>query len=142
VDGFARRGRHSSFGKEDLHVHITEWTGKAGGKTPHYFSAPSGEPLALAGLWERWRDPESDASFDSATIIVGSASKWMSRFHDRMPIILEWSSAREWMRGADPAALLHPAPDDALREWVVSTRVNRTGFGDEDQTLIDPVNGA
>jgi putative SOS response-associated peptidase YedK len=29
-----------------------EWTGKAGAKTPHYFSAPSGEPLALAGLWE------------------------------------------------------------------------------------------
>ena len=58
-----------------------EWTGKAGAKTPHYFSAPSGEPLALAGLWERWRDPESDASFDSATIIVGAASKWMSRFH-------------------------------------------------------------
>ena len=41
-----------------------EWTGKAGAKTPHYFSAPSGEPLALAGLWERWRDPESDASFE------------------------------------------------------------------------------
>jgi len=137
-----RAGAHSSFGKEDLHVHITEWTGKAGAKTPHYFSSPSGEPLALAGLWERWRDPESDASFDSATIIVGSASKWMGRFHDRMPIILEWSPAREWMRGANPAALLQPVPDDALREWVVSTRVNRTGFGDEDQTLIDAVNGA
>ena len=79
-----------------------EWTGKAGAKTPHYFSAPSGEPLALAGLWERWRDPESDATFDSATIIVGAAGKWMSRFHDRMPIILEWSSARDWMRGANP----------------------------------------
>ena len=119
-----------------------EWTGRAGAKTPHYFSSPSGEPLALAGLWERWRDPESDASFDSATIIVGAASKWMSRFHDRMPMILEWSSAREWMRGANPAALLRPAPENALQEWVVSTRVNKSGFGDEDQTLIDPVNGA
>jgi putative SOS response-associated peptidase YedK len=117
-----------------------EWTGKAGAKTPHYFSAPSGEPLALAGLWERWRDPESDTSFDSATIIVGAASKWMSRFHDRMPIILEWSSARDWMRGANPAALLRPAPENALQEWVASTRVNKTGFGDEDQTLIEPVN--
>ena len=59
-----------------------------------------------------------------------------------MPIILEWSSAREWLRGADPAALLHPASENALQEWVVSTRVNRTGSGDEDQTLIDPVNDA
>jgi hypothetical protein len=47
-----------------------EWTGKAGSKTPHYFSAPSGAPLAFAGLWETWRDPESDARVDSATIIV------------------------------------------------------------------------
>ncbi len=66
----------------------------------------------------------------------------MSRFHDRMPIILEWRSARDWMRGANPAALLRPAPENALQEWVVSTRVNKTGFGDEDQTLIDPVNSA
>ena len=116
--------------------------GQSGRKTPHYFSVPSDEPLALAGLWERWRDPESDAIFDSATIIVGAASKWMSRFHDRMPIILEWRSARDWMRGANPAVLLRPAPENALQEWVVSTRVNKTGFGDEDQTLIDPVNSA
>jgi len=134
-----RAGAHSSFGKEDLHVHITEWTGKAGAKTPHYFSAPSGEPLALAGLWERWRDPESDASFDSATIIVGAASEWMSRFHDRMPIILEWSSAREWMRGANPAALLRPASENALQEWVVSARVNRAGIGDDDPALIEAI---
>ena len=134
-----RAGAHSSFGKEDLHVHITEWTGKAGAKTPHYFSAPSGEPLALAGLWERWRDPESDASFDSATIIVGAASEWMSRFHDRMPIILEWSSAREWMRGANPAALLRPASENALQEWVVSARVNRAGVGDDDPALIEAI---
>jgi putative SOS response-associated peptidase YedK len=104
-----------------------------------YFSAPSGEPLAVAALWERWRNPESVASFDSATIIVGAASRWMSRFHDRMPIILERSSAGEWLRGADPAALLRPVPENALQEWVVSTRVNRTGFADDDPALIDPV---
>ncbi|BDV36520.1 MULTISPECIES: SOS response-associated peptidase [Methylocystis] len=27
-----------------------EWTGKPGAKTPHYFSAPDGRPLAFAGL--------------------------------------------------------------------------------------------
>ena len=114
-----------------------EWTGKAGAKTPHYFSAPSGEPLALAGLWERWRDLESDAYFDSATIIVGAANGWMSQFHERMPIILDWRDAAAWMTGRDPARLLRPAPDDALREWVVSPRVNRSGVGDDDPSLIE-----
>ena len=119
-----------------------EWTAKAGARTPHYFSAPSDEPLPLAGLCERWRDPESDAIFNSATIIVGAARKWVRRFHDRMPIILDWRSARDWMRGASPAALLRPAPENVLQEWVVSTRVNKTGFGVEDRTFTDPVNSA
>jgi len=34
-----------------------EWTGKAGAKTPHYFSARCGEPLALAALWEQAKHP-------------------------------------------------------------------------------------
>ena len=44
-----------------------------------------------------------------------------------MPIILEWSAAREWLRGADPAALLHRAPDDALRECAGSVDLRLTG---------------
>ena len=43
------------------------------------------------------------------------------------------------MHGDRPAALLRPAPDDALREWIVSPRVNRSAAGDDDPALIDPV---
>lgn len=44
-------------------------------RTPHCVSAPTNRPLALAGLSENWRDPESDERMDSATIIVGAANK-------------------------------------------------------------------
>lgn len=108
-------------------------------KTPHYFSARSGAPPAFAGLWETWRDPESDAAVDSATIIVGPANDWMSRFHDRMPVILEWRDANAWMAGGDPNPLLRPPPEDALQEWTVSPRVNRSCVGDDDATLVEPV---
>jgi putative SOS response-associated peptidase YedK len=66
----------------------------------------------------------------------------MSRFHDRMPVILGWSDIGAWMRGDDPSALLKPPPEDALREWVVSTRVNRAGAGDDDPALISPAEAA
>jgi putative SOS response-associated peptidase YedK len=62
----------------------------------------------------------------------------MSRFHDRMPVILDWGDAAGWMAGDDPAALLRPAPDDALQEWIVSPRVNRSGVGDDDPSLTAP----
>ncbi|TLG75166.1 SOS response-associated peptidase [Methylocystis sp. B8] len=116
-----------------------EWTGKPGAKTPHYFSSPDGRLLALAALWESWRDPESDAKVDSATIIVGPANEWMQRFHNRMPVILDWRDVSAWMTGDDPGTLLRPALEDALQEWVVSSRVNRSGVADDDPALILPV---
>lgn len=70
-----------------------------------------------------------------SSLIVGPANGWMSRFHDRMPVILDRRDAEAWMRGDDPIALLKPAPEDALREWVVSTLVNRAGA----YALISPV---
>lgn len=114
-----------------------EWTGKAGSKTPHHFSSPDSRPLAFAGLWESAPHPETKELMDSATIIVGSANDWMSRFHNRMPVILDWRDANAWMAGGDPGALLRPPPEDSLQEWIVSARVNRSGVGDADPSLIE-----
>lgn len=75
---------------------------------------------------------------DSATIIVGPANNWMSSFHDRMPVILDWRDASEWMGEDDPGALSGPPPEDALQEWIVSPRVIRSGVGDDDPALIAP----
>lgn len=103
---------------------------------PHCFSAPDGRPLAFAALWETWRDAESDAQADSAAIIVGAANNWMARFHDRMPVILDWRDAGAWLTDDEPEQLLKPQPEDGLQEWSVSSRVNKSGVGDDDQSLI------
>lgn len=113
-----------------------EWTGAPGSKTPHYFTARSGEPLAFAALWEPATHPETGEPLASTTIVVGPANGWMSRFHDRMPVILDWRDAGAWMAGGRLAELLRPPPEDALQEWIVSPRVNRSGVGDDDPALI------
>lgn len=76
---------------------------------------------------------------DSATIIVGAANEWIRRFHDRMPVILDWRGTRAWMTGEDRGALLRAPPDDALQEWIVSPRVNRSGVGDDDPTITQSI---
>jgi putative SOS response-associated peptidase YedK len=119
-----------------------EWTGAKGAKTPHYFTSPSGDPLAFAGLWETWQDPEAGETVLSATIIVGAATKWMSRFHDRMPVLLERTDFDAWLTGRESASLLRPASEDSLQEWIVSPRVNRSGVGDDDPTMIERVETA
>ncbi len=78
----------------------------------------------------------------NATIIVGEANRWMRRFHDRMPVILDRRDAGAWMTGESPGALLRPPPDNALQEWIVSTRWNKAGAGDDDPALIEPIKNA
>jgi putative SOS response-associated peptidase YedK len=63
----------------------------------------------------------------------------MEKYHDRMPVILEPKNFDGWLNGSLGAEVLTSAPDAALRSWPVSPRLNRTGVGDDDPTLIEPV---
>ena len=47
---------------------------QSGGKTPHYFSARCGEPLAFAASWGQAKHPDTGEPLTSATIIVGAAN--------------------------------------------------------------------
>lgn len=70
---------------------------------------------------------------------VSGASSWMEAYHDRMPILLEPDQFDRWLDGEMSAAELLPASANALREWPVSRRLNRTGHGDDDPTIVEPV---
>ena len=51
-----------------------EWCKQGDAKTPHFISLASGEPFALAGLWENWTDKESGESLQTTTLITTAAS--------------------------------------------------------------------
>jgi putative SOS response-associated peptidase YedK len=100
-------------------------------KQPYFIHSTSGEPLAFAGLWTAWRDPEApDAGkLHSATIITTSANDTMAPVHDRMPVLLPASRWAEWLDRENRdiealATLLVPAPNDLLTMHAVSTDVN------------------
>ncbi len=117
-----------------------EWTGEKASRQPHMFTAADGSPiLGFAGLWDRWREPGSLVDVLSATIIVCSASAWMAKYHDRMPVILEPANFNAWLNGGLGIEALTCAPESTLHEWRVSPRLNRTGVGDDDPTVIEPV---
>jgi putative SOS response-associated peptidase YedK len=107
-----------------------EWQdqGKGKRKQPFYIAARDEQPLALAGLWATWRDPDSDDELWTCTILTTSANKLMRSVHHRMPVILLPESWDAWL---DPdnkdveqlAALLEPAPEDLLMLWPVDPAV-------------------
>jgi hypothetical protein len=44
-----------------------------------------------------------------------------------------------WLDGSLGAEALKPTAEEKLREHLVAKRLNRTGFGDDDPTIIEPV---
>jgi hypothetical protein len=58
------------------------------------------------------------------------------------PVLLGPRDLDAWLTGKAGVELLQPAPNDLLRMWPVSTRVNKTLQGDDDPSLIEPVEDA
>jgi putative SOS response-associated peptidase YedK len=98
-----------------------------------------GGVLSFAGLWDRWKNPETSEFMTSCTIIVTNANELTGTIHNRMPVVLDKSDIGAWLEGTAGTELLRPAHADRLRMWPVSRRVNKTGSGDDDPTLIDEV---
>lgn len=109
-----------------------EWRAAPGGaKQPVFIHPTRGGPIALAGLWERWRDPaRPDAGpLRTCTIVTTTANRRLASLHDRMPVVLPADAWDEWL---DPdnratgtlARLLVPAPEELLTYRDVSRAVN------------------
>jgi len=116
-----------------------EWLKRPDGRQPYFISAADGGVLSFAGLWDRWKNPETGEPVISCTIIVTDANALTRPIHDRMPVVLDKADIGRWLSGEAGTELLKPAAEDRLRMWPVSRRVNKTGTGDDDPTLLDEV---
>ncbi|QBI52666.1 SOS response-associated peptidase [Streptomonospora litoralis] len=115
-------------------------------KRPYAIGYADGSPLALAGLFERWRDPtRSDddpaAWLWSCTVVTTAAAPELSAIHERMPVAVPRELWATWL---DPAS----GPDDLQRAMAatpvsefavtpVSTAVN--SVRNNGPELLEPV---
>jgi len=98
-------------------------------------------PLAFAGLWETWTGPNGE-ELDTAAIITTAANRTLSTLHDRMPVFVPKEAFDLWLDCANveadtAAALIQPAPEDALEAYEVSPAVNRVA--NDFEALIAPL---
>ncbi len=115
-------------------------------KQPFFIRPRDGATLAMAGLYEIWRDPDrADDDPDrfrwTCTVITTDATDDLGRIHDRMPLMVEPERRAAWLDPRTPREelfdLLVPAAPGSLEAYPVSTRVgNVRNNGPE---LVEPL---
>jgi putative SOS response-associated peptidase YedK len=127
-----------------------EWQSLRGVKQPWFVSLRSGEPMALAGLWDTWRCAEGTTMAEqegetvtTCCIITTAANALMEPIHDRMPVILYPEQWETWLslqvHEADKLLpLLRSHEPESMQAWAVSRDVNRVGLRD-DAGLVEKV---
>jgi putative SOS response-associated peptidase YedK len=78
-----------------------EWKREGTIRQPYRVVGHDRRPLALAGLWAGWRDPETDSVRRTFTIITTTPNGTLADLHDRMPVVVDEEA---WSRWLDPSA--------------------------------------
>lgn len=120
-----------------------EWKRTDRAKQPFYVRRHDGDPLAVAGLWDRWRDTTGE-SIDSFTIITTTPNDLLAPIHNRMPAILQPDRYDVWLDAAsrdveELSTLLGPFPAEEMTAYPVTTYVNSPK--NEGPECLNPLSG-
>ena len=116
-------------------------------KQPFFIRPRDHGVLAMAGLYEIWRDPDRDEDDPerfrwTCTVLTTDAEDSLGQIHDRMPLTLDRAQWSAWLDprrpgGDDLLELLVPAAPGALEAYPVATLVsNVRNNGPE---LVEPI---
>lgn len=99
-----------------------EWQRGSGRTKRPYFIHPPDGLLAMAGVFEWWRDPSAPADGPerwvlSASVLTTTPVPGLAHIHDRMPVLLTAGDVPDWLdrRNEDTGALLDLARAAAAR---------------------------
>ena len=114
-----------------------EWK-KMTTKVPYRIIMKDASPFAMAGIWDKWKDPEGNP-VHSFSIITARANTLMEKIHDRMPVILSKEDEKIWLSETPEqklTQLLRPYPSEEMKLYQVSTKVN-SPFNDFPELLLE-----
>ena len=120
-----------------------EWQRQAdGAKQPFYITPEDGTPFVMAGLWAQNTTLTAEA-IESFCVITTEASEFCRDVHPRMPVILERTHHREWLKASsldlDAATAMLTSYSQPLHLAPVSRFVNSPA--NDSPQCISPIRG-
>ena len=108
-------------------------------KQPFAIALKSGEPYALAGLWEKWKDRKAGGELLTFTVITTDPNEVVQPLHNRMPVIIPDRDYDQWLKAdpdRPPIDLLRPFDADKMTAWKVDKAVGNVK--NDSPELIEP----
>ena len=105
-----------------------EWKADGQRKRPFKIHLQNNAIMSLAGIWDTWR-PGTPVERHSFSILTTTANQFMRQIHDRMPVILDDASLKDWLSPElqdrkKLQQLMSPCRDEWLAAAEVSPLVN------------------
>jgi len=105
-----------------------EWKRRGREKIPFRILPADGSLLVMAGIWEKWHNPETAEITQSFAIITGAPNAEMKVLHDRMPMLLQSELQQAiWLDGnadlGEVLDLLHTPLNGVLKTYQVGPGV-------------------
>ncbi|MHA1531649.1 MAG: SOS response-associated peptidase [Candidatus Heimdallarchaeota archaeon] len=107
-----------------------EWQKKRDGpKQPYFIHLKENKPLALAGIWDKWKSPEGK-EVESCSILTTEPNKVVEPIHKRMPVIIDPKDFDLWLNPENKEIdevkpLLKPYDADKMEAYPVPLYVNK-----------------
>ena len=118
-----------------------EWKKEGTNKQPMRILMKDDHIFEMAGLWSSFQKSDGTKLY-TCTIITTEANDLMKDIHDRMPVILDETSRREWLNPKNNdlfalSKLLKPYQPQAMKAYKVSKLVNTAT--NESEECIKPI---
>ena len=117
-----------------------------GKKYPYYISLNDNSLFAFAGIWDSWID-EAGGEHHTYSILTTQANELMAKIHNtkkRMPLILPFDLAREWITTKQNATKIanffEPVDSNALKAHTIRPFLSFQGPTSNEENFLEPFN--
>ncbi len=121
-----------------------EWHDQNGKKYPYYITMKDKKDFALAGIWNRWTNPETGKTVSTFSILTTEANPQLAVIHNlkkRMPVILTPAGENLWLNTkATPTELepLFKPYSGPLDAWSVQKIPMKPGIDNNRPEIQEP----
>ena len=121
-----------------------EWRHEYRKNYPYYIRLKDNLPFALAGIWDRWHNPDTGKEIQTFSVITTEANSLMAQIHNtkkRMPVILSKENEVRWLDNTlainDIRLMLIPYDAKEMVAYPVDRSIVKMGFNTNNSLILN-----